>query len=505
MVIVGGGPVGLCAAVAFGRAGVPFVLVERHSTLAPFPRGRAVSTRTMELFRRWGLAEDVLAAALPAEKNLAFFVGETLTASEFVRGAPVPGPFSPVFTTLCAQEVLEPILRRHAERYAPGSLQFGTEVTRVVRDGDRVIAWLVDEAGRDRSVSGRYLIGADGGDSLVRGACGVPLDGPDTLCRNVNILFEADLRAAVADRLSLMYTVAGGYFMAVDNDRRWLLNLVNPTGSEDLADAVRAAVGLPDLEVRVLGYREWTARAQLARWYRAGPVFLAGDAAHPMTPYGGFGMNCGIQDVDNLVWKLAAVCGGWASERLLDTYELERRPVGHRSVMESQERLLDELNGVRRPRPSDGLALGYAYESPVVIPDGTPPPEGDPVADFVPTTRPGHRLPHVWLELGGRWVSTLDLVGPDFTLLVGPGGHAWLAALDRVRDGIPVRGLAIDPVAELELPADGALLVRPDGHVAWRAATAGDGPAAVLAAVLPACAAGNFRAPAADLLADGAH
>lgn len=502
VLIVGGGPVGLCASIALSRFGVPSLLVERHSAASAFPKGRALSIRTMEVLRRYGLEEAVAAAGLPPEESLHFFFGTSLTCTDYVRNSNLPDParaaLSPTFTAVCSQDVLEPLLREYAESLGPGWVHFGQELTGLEQDGQGVTARLRAPDGEVSTVRAAYAVAADGAGSSVRRELGIAMSGEVALSRNLNILFEADLRSHVDDRLSLIYSIATptltGTFMTVDNRRRWLFNLVHDPARrtvdgltrDDCAALVREAAAVPGLDVEVVGIQEWTAAALLADRYRAGRVFLAGDAAHPMTSYGGFGMNCGIQDADNLAWKLAAVLQGWAGPGLLDSYQAERRPVGADTVAESRRSLLAALdstavvagvNGPRpRSRPSDGLVLGYAYDRPgaAVIPDGTPPADPpDPVSVYRPSARPGHRAPHLWTHQDGRALSTLDLVGTGFTLLTGPDGTAWREAAAAKVPDVPDVPLLVhvgdaEIAAAYGLAADGAALIRPDDHVAWR-------------------------------------
>ncbi|MEV4748879.1 FAD-dependent monooxygenase [Streptosporangium sp. NPDC049248] len=512
VLIVGGGPVGLCASIALSGFGVPSLLVERHAATSAFPKGRALSIRTMEVLRRYGLEEAVLAAGVPREESLHFFFGTSLTCADHIRNSNLPDParaaFSPAFTAVCSQDVLEPLLREHAESLGPGWVHFGQELIALEQDERGVTAWLRDADGQTSTLRTAYVIAADGAGSFVRRELGIAMSGDLALSRNLNILFEADLRPHLADRLSLIYTIANpaltGTFMTVDNRRRWLFNLVHDPARRavddltprDCADLIHEAAAVPDLDIDVIATQEWTAAALLADRYRAGRVFLAGDAAHPMTPYGGFGMNCGIQDADNLAWKLAAVLQGWAGPELLDSYEAERRPVGADTVTQSRRSLLATLestavlSGVDGPRPcsrpSDGLVLGYAYDGPgaAVVPDGTSPPDlPDPVCAYRPSARPGHRLPHLWTRPEGREISTLDLVGTGFTLLTGPGGAPWR---ESVPQGVPllVHVGDADIATACGIEADGAVLVRPDDHVAWRCPWLPDRPEQAVAQAL---------------------
>ncbi|MBO4161299.1 FAD-dependent monooxygenase [Micromonospora antibiotica] len=495
VVIVGGGPTGLGLAIRLAQLGVAATLVERHSGTAAFPKGRALSIRSMEIYRSWGLEEDVTAVGLPRE-HLAFYFGRTLTdpsGSRIVTGpAARPAVPSPTYTLLCSQDRLEPLLRAHAQRLQPGRIRFGTELVDLTVGPDGVTVEM-SAGGHHERLRARYLVAADGARSGIRGRVGIAMAGPSGVSRNLNILFDADLGQHIADRPCAVYTIdqpgLHGAFLAVDNQRRWLFNLVADGDEVDLdrlddgdcVALIRAAAGLPDLAVGLVGRQVWHASAQVADRFRHGPVFLAGDAAHVTTPYGGFGMNCGIADADNLAWKLAAVHHGWAAPALLDTYDPERRPVALASAVESHLRLTDTIDARHtgappRGRPSEGLVLGYHYTSAAVIADGTDPPAGDPVADYVPTGRPGHRLPHVWLD-PEQTRSTLDLVAGDgFTLLAGPAA-GWASTAQR-EVGFPLTVHHLDRVMspsartvfldQCGLHDTGGLLVRPDGHIAWR-------------------------------------
>jgi hypothetical protein len=277
---------------------------------------------------------------------------------------------------------------------------------------------------------------------------------------------------------------------------------------------VRLAAGVPDLEVKILGVDPWVAAAEVAERYRMGRVFLAGDAAHLMPPTGGFGLNTGVQDSHNLAWKLAAVLQGWAAPSLLDTYDAERRPYGQYVT----EQCLQTAISMGRSRQSAetaseppklaraefhnelGMMFGASYSSSAVTPDGTElPAVANPVADYVPCARPGSRAPHLWLERDGRRVSTHDLMGFCYTLFAGPGGEGWCEAARAAGKAlaVPVQthvigddGAVRDPeqrfTADYGIESDGAVLVRPDGHVAWRQRSGAADPGRELEAALRA-------------------
>ncbi|MGH8897372.1 MAG: FAD-dependent monooxygenase [Egibacteraceae bacterium] len=528
ILIVGGGPVGLSTSILLSRFGIGSLLVEKHPGTAPFPKSLHISTRTMELFRQWGIAEAVEAAGLPREQTYAMYVGETLTSKDFQR-SPIwlANDHSPTSPYACHQDALESVLQAHAARLGPGRVRFGTQLVDLAHDEQGVTAELVErDSGSALRVRAAYLVGADGARSTVRSALGIELVGRAALAHWINIFFEADLRPHLAGRLSALSYVQNremsGLFVISDTARRWrLLTPYRPEHGESARDftearcaqLVRAGVGRTDLEVRIMQVRLWEPGAQVATRFQDGRVLLVGDAAHLCPPWGGFGMNCGIQDTHNLSWKLAAVLDGWAGEELLDTYDAERRPIARWTIEESVRNMQYELRTAaseqdRRAqaarRQSDGLVLGFAYDSTAIVPDGSAPPQVEnPYTDYVPTARPGHLAPHVWLERAGVAVSTIDLLGDGFVLLTGPNGAVWRHAAARVRSalGLPLTSHVVggsegslgDPSAgwpaRYGLADDGAVLVRPDGHVAWRSRTlTADPQAQLLHALRHVCA-----------------
>jgi hypothetical protein len=267
--------------------------------------------------------------------------------------------------------------------------------------------------------------------------------------------------------------------------------------AERCAKLVRSAIGAHALDVEVLSALPWEGSSAVAERFRDGRTFLAGDAAHLIPPTGGQAMNVGIQDVHNLAWKLAGHLAGWAGPGLLDTYALERRPFAQ-AVMDDASRNVGG-HGQRQEHFSNrGRVLGVSYESPAVVPDGTEPPQvANPVIDYLPTARPGSRAPHLWLRRNGTRISTLDLYDTSFVLLTGRTGQTWkpAAALAAGQVGAPVCCYSIGPDSDLidpqtEWPSlygiepDGAVLVRPDGHVAWRTQSVSGDPGSDLVSVL---------------------
>jgi putative polyketide hydroxylase len=493
VLIVGAGPVGLASALALAHHGVRSMLVEKHAGTSIFPKARGINVRTMELLRQWGLNAQVLETCLQGEGHQYVYIGRTLhdpeakhiTVSD--RGAQT---HSPEHTQVGSQVTLEKILLEAVRATGLCDLRFETRLTKFSQNDQTVTATL--ETGAETlEVQAQYMIAADGGKSDVRERLGIAFEGEDNLGENLNVLLEADLEEHTQARPCRFFMLmrpphepfpgmASGsriLFGTSGLPHRWQFGVVPapgsplPEASPELVDAwMTSIVGQP-VPHRILGVQPWTAKGQLASSFRERRIFLAGDAAHVTTPVGGFGMNTGIADAHNLAWKLAGVLQGWAHESLLETYENERRPVGEFTVNMSVARLKE----LATPRPpsgtvnevSTGLELGYTYTSSAVIPDGTSPPEvNDPIAEYVPVARPGHRAPHVWLEQNR---STLDLFGKGLTLLTD--SDAWLEAIKQVETRALIQTQVITNGQFLDaygLEPGGAVLVRPDGFVAWR-------------------------------------
>ena len=377
----------------------------------------------------------------------------------------------------------------------------GAGVTAVLRDA---------ESGREETVTADYLIGCDGAESAVRDALGIAMSGSPALSFNLNIFFVSDSLLKTHDKgnswVNWIYGPEGlwGNLVAVDGKRLWRLSLIGlPPDTDpatyDFAGRVRRAIGR-DFDFEIVSVLPWLRRQLVADRYRAGRVFLAGDSVHVMSPTGGLGMNTGLCDAVDLAWKLAAVTAGWGGPDLLDTYEAERRPVALNNVSQATSnfsKLRDvpfgpaivedspEGEALRaqaretilggdydREYIQEGTVLGFAYDtSPIVWPDGSPPPPRDSRV-YRPTARPGHRAPHGWLAPGR---SILDLFGDRFVLLRfddGADGDG-IAAAAQAR-GVPLALHDIRDPTLARLYEQKLVLVRPDGHVAWRGAAPPD-------------------------------
>jgi 2-polyprenyl-6-methoxyphenol hydroxylase-like FAD-dependent oxidoreductase len=521
VLIVGGGPVGLALAMDLGWRGIGCTLVERRDGAVDFPKMNMVSSRSMEFCRRWGINDAVKAAGWSEDLPLNIVFLTAMTGHELARfdypGYRARGALAdtPEGSRRCPQTLFDPILRERARAQNSVTLRHRTALSDFSQDGDGVRATLVDlETGRDETVEADFLVGCDGATSMVRERLGIEMDGDAVLTHNMNVFFVADeLPGWQAHGQCWAHWLIGpggqwGNIVAVDGKRQWRLSMTGFAADatldpEQAASHVRHAVGC-DFAFEVKAVMPWVRRRQVARHYRSGRAFIAGDAAHLLSPTGGFGMNTGIGDAIDLGWKLAAVIEGWAGPALLDSYQAERRPIGTLNVNEAARNfgLLAALaeatgadvaadtpqgatirarlgatirdGGYNQEYEAEGLILGYHYDgSPIIAgEDGAAPPLA--VSQYEPGTRPGARAPHAWLEDGRR--STLDLFGRGFVLLrLGAAPPSDTA----IRDAAMARGVPL-AVHDIDDPAIHALyekrlvLVRPDGHVAWR----GDAPPA---------------------------
>ncbi|MBN9487656.1 MAG: FAD-dependent monooxygenase [Alphaproteobacteria bacterium] len=515
VLIVGGGPVGLTASLLLSRLGIKSLLVERHPGTASHPKARGINARTMEIFRQQGIEDEVRAAGLPPNKVGFIVWTKTLSGEEIERRVPwgqseKRTDITPVRSCLCAQDYLEPVLRRCSERQPLGELRFDTEFTTFEQDDTSVLATLTNvKNGNTEQVRVQYMIAADGAQSRVRATLGIAMQGQKDVYDSVNILLEADLRPWTQHRPAALYFIENeemrATFLTINAHDRWgfLVNSLKAhgLGPEDFtpersAETIRRAVGEPELQVKVLAVAPWVASAHVAERYRDGRVFLVGDAAHEMPPTGGFGMNTGVQDVHNLCWKLAAVLEGTANDTLLDTYNDERQPFGraitaqalaNAASMGRMEKTLQGKGARREFLNEQGMIFGATYKSMAVVPDGTPRPKvSNPVTDYTPSAWPGVRAPHAWVKKAGTRVSTIDLVGNEFVLLTGANGGAWADAAQRLEIKLITLGDE-EPWRELYgIDDTGAVLVRPDGHVAWRSAGSTKNAAHVLVATAAA-------------------
>lgn len=514
VLICGGGPVGLALAAELGLQRIKCVLVEQSDGTVPVPKMSQLTTRTMEFCRRWGIADRVKKAGWPETHPCDFVYVTSLMGYELFRQkypsyAKRPHlNYSPEGPRHCPQIFFDPILLEHVSSLPSVTLRHRTRLDSFVAETDDAVAARVThlESGKIETIRASYLVGCDGFDGQIRKDLGVEYAGEGVLSFSISIFFRSSELASLSDkgwaRFFRLIDATGhwGDLVSIDGRELWRLtelrgNFDLDIDSFDVDSCLRRAVGA-SFPYEVLSVLPWKRRGLVAKCYGRGRVFIAGDAAHQSSPTSGLGMNTGLGDAVDLGWKLGAVIDGWGGDGLLDSYEAERMPVGMTSVADSDrtyrdttllpggsaisdessegerqrrqfvEELLAQTKG--RPDPtSENIKLGYCYEeSPIIWPDGTVGPSAD-TWDFVPLARPGSRAPHAWLREG---TSMLDLFIRGFVLLrLGhnppPPDTIFQAAAER---GVPLKVVDILDSKIEELYQRKLVLVRPDGHVAWR-------------------------------------
>ena len=502
VLIAGGGPVGMTLARTLSRFGVRCLLVERNPTTTRHPKMDITNGRSMELFRRLGVAKKLRAVAVPEENNFDISWITSLAREQGGRElhrfrypsvvekraeirARNDGtqPREPAMRV--SQVVIEPVLRDAILNDPLIDARWGVAFEDFVQDRQGVTATLrVMETGATETVRCDFLAGCDGGSSTVRDGLGIALEGRAQVAHRFMVHFRSDARQILqAFGIAWHYQRATGTIIAQDDKEIWTLQTRLPPGSDPatidphkLLDDF-AGTSFPR---EILVANPWFTHLLLAERYQDGRVFLAGDAAHQYIPTGGYGMNTGIGDAVDLGWKLAAAVKGFAGPHLLDSYERERRPVGYRNRLASERhtgvrlKIAELYQNISEPESlgraiaalgnaeneSWGVEFGYRY-------DGV---EGDPVA-YQPTTAPGARLPSTFLEDGS---ALYDRLGPWFTLLrFGDADPSPLIDTAPVPlETVIVDDHAIAPIYEARL-----VLVRPDTHVAWRGNACADGGA----------------------------
>jgi 2-polyprenyl-6-methoxyphenol hydroxylase-like FAD-dependent oxidoreductase len=512
VVVVGGGPVGVATAIELGTRGHAVLLVEREDGVVRYPTAESIDTASMELLRRWGIADEVLRSGFPADypRDIAFV--SDMTGYELAR-FPRPdnaerrtttGGFSPEGGAWWPKFWFDPALRARAADEPTVDLRFGWTCTGFEDRAEDVQIQLSSAGHGERSITARFLVGCDGAGSPTRKALGIPSlrDGEGVRARWQGACVQlAGLRDRIPHAPAVQYYAVNPrriIFGSLDGADLWRVTYPLNEGEypepEDVRTQISEAIGSPLKGVEVIDTREWSGDAVMAASFRSRHVMLAGDAAHRMWPSGGHGMNTGLGDVANLGWKLGAVLSGWAPEALLDSYTDERRPRCEQMVARAWHNY--RADSAIRPDPtlddpvqdsarelvrqqivatrqtewrSLGIQLDIRYPaSPLVIPDGSPETPTDPER-YEPSARPGHRAPHVALP-DGR--SVLDLFRGRFTLLnLSPGVDSSALVTAFGDRGIPlaVEWVTCGPVRHLY--GRRIVLVRPDGIVAWRADT----------------------------------
>ena len=515
VLIAGGGITGLTAALFLMQHGISPLLVERHPTTSIHPRARGFDVRTMELFRELQLDGAIIEAGKALAPAWGLYEGETL--AQILEGIdpaklkvnhPIQfagleklAAMSPVAGARCTQDLSEPVLLQAAlERGA--DIRFNTRLVSFTQQADCVEARIQDRAtGREETITCSYMIAADGAGSQVRKELQAAASGHGSYGHLLNIYFEADLQALVKDREFSICKIGQpglhGILTSINNSDKWVFHLhydaVKGERPEDytqgrLEKLMQQMLGIPHIAIRIISVLPWQPTVNVVNEMQHGRIFLAGDAAHQMTPYGGKGAATGVQDVQNLAWKLAMVLQQKAGEALLQTYSTERQPIGL-SVAEMTGMLADEKglidlqkfrafittadNEYRIDKMVNMVGLPYyTYASTAIVPNAN---AGEP---GLLRGQPGTRVPHVWLQKEGKQVSTLDLCTPLLTMITDREGEAWQQAAQEVSQqlqiALPVYIMEKDDQAYeswkeiTAMQAGEVILVRPDGFIAWR-------------------------------------
>ncbi len=541
IVIAGGGPAGLITAIELGRRGIPCVVAEEDAGPPQFPKANATTSRSMEHYRRLGFAPEIRALGLPLDhpQDIAYFTRyatheiarvpwrsrrEAIAAREEANSRwPTPEPLHRT-----QQMYIEPVLMRQAQRWPAVDLRFGWRVVKVHAGAEGASATLEEIAtGRRETIECKYIVGADGPRSIVRESVGIGYQGwsgeeRDFMGGRMLALYfrSRDFYALVPARRCWQYWAVNrerrSFLCSIDGEGLFVYHTQLPRGEEPTEAFARKSLALStgrDFPIETIGTATWTAGFTLvAERYgdRHGRVFVAGDAAHLFTPTGGQGYNTAVDDCANLGWKLAAACQGWGGPTLLGTYEVERKPIGHRNTgfaramadsigrMEIPANLEDETPEGARSREAlgrklvehcnrefdiPGIHFGVFYGgSPIVCDDGTPPPTDD-WHHYVPHATPGARAPHLWVSEG---VSIFDRFGRDLTLLRLGGANRDASGFEAAarRRGALLDVVDVSLSEARDLYGRDLVLVRPDQHVAWRGNSPPADPQSVIDRVL---------------------
>lgn len=523
VLIVGAGGAGLSLSLLLSQQEIPSMLVERRSAVSWYPRARNLNFRTLEVFRGLGLEVQVLAAGSHVSR---MFGKQTLISREQVTFPSVDQAFHIVdrpemltpepLVWYCPQSRLEPLLLAEATRHGC-DVRYNTELISFTQDSQGVSATIRDRAtGISSVVQANYLLGADGAHSHIRAALGVKAEGLGVLDEHyIFIYFRTAwgqlIRGYEKDAILIDRPDLRGIFLITDADRGMFAiqeETARDYSAERCKELVLNGIGKPDLDVEIIDVAHWQPTQLVAECFGQGRAFLVGDAAHAMPPKLGLGVNTAIQSAQNLAWKLAAVLKGQAPQTLLDTYQAERHPVG---LLASQQSLVgpaaslltkgsdDKLLPAEKRISLFSLIAGYRYRSQAVLSEDTASsgPSGIELLSQPEelTGQPGTRVPCLWLERQGSRISSLDLLDGRFVLLAGPAGTVWRKAIQAAADRLGVRvaafQIAVDLVdtenkwqAKMGVSPDGAVLLRPDGFVAWRSRAVTADPVSTLVQVL---------------------
>ncbi|MFM0281292.1 FAD-dependent oxidoreductase [Paraburkholderia sediminicola] len=526
VLIVGGGPVGLAMAIELGWRDIDCLVLEEGDGSVDHPRLGAIMTRTLEFARRWGIADRIYNCGFNNDYKLdvvycTSMTGHLLARDEFPSCSKLEPPQqSPEKRQRCPQLWFNPILEKHATEYDSVVIRHHCKVEEWSQTSTEVVVRATDaDMQRSIEVHAQYVVACDGAGSRIRAGLDIPMVGDPALSYSVNIFIRSpellkQHKLGEAER----YIFVGehgvwGNLTVVDGRDLWRITVIGShvRGDIDQFDPhsfIRQALGSTDIPYEVISVKPWRRTELIASKFSSGRIFLAGDAAHTMSPTGGFGMNTGIGDVVDLGWKLDAVLSGWGGRSLLDSYEVERQPIARQAasisadnfrnwVSANQEDCSDiaenSKNGATKRAIVGGklskacheewdclgVQLGYRYDdSPICVPDGTTIPPFS-ASSYEQTSRPGGRAPHAWIDEN---TSTLDLFGKGFVLLNfdAQGGDVSPIEDAASAHGVPLRTVPITTRDVAAIYERKFVLVRPDGHVAWRGDEMPDDPLALI-------------------------
>jgi len=528
--IAGGGSVGMSLAAELSFRGVDCVMAEKLKEVNPHPRANAIASRTMEYYRRWGIDQHLVNNGISPNLPADYFFVSSLSGRvvykialpshnalmELVSSGKEVDPrlnYSPYLKTILGQNEVDKILKEHVLTLKNADARFGWEVIGISQNKNEVTAIIRNtDTGEAEEIIADYLVACDGGRSLVRSTLGIKLEGEAGLGSFLAIHFKApglNRSFGHGNIYFLLRKEMAGFVMNWDGGTTYTYHYILHEGEKwtdiDPEKLIKTIAGW-DIPVEILSSQPWTAHALVAKDYRCGRMFLAGDAAHLFTPTGGFGMNTGVSDIMDIAWKLQALLEGWGGPALADSYFEERRPIGVRNttisgnyfkILKNIYRFGEVLEedtpageDARKQINSDldaqvvglidsaGCLLGYRYEgSGICEHDGSGAPPDHPRL-YYPTSRPGHRAPHVWMD---KQRSLLDLFGRDFTLLRLDPVLDTKALEDAAHScGMPLHVVDVQHPEVIKVYERKLILIRPDLMVAWRADELPENPSAII-------------------------
>lgn len=538
IIISGAGPVGLILSIMLSRQGIRHLVVEKRSGVGTLPRARGINIRTVEIFSQAGLKQQLDAITVAPDWTRRIAYAESI-AGDLIGAVPIESmaadfksDFSPCCYQMAAQDRLDPMLYEAARSYPEAEIRFDTEVLGYKDSADGIVTIVRNPNGTASHLRSAYLVAADGGKSPLRTMAGIDVTKQHTVGFGLNTIIHADLKRFSSGKESALLYIMGaglqGLIQILNDDGKWAVQLpYDPQRyeagiwTEERALAtIRTMIGHPsaeDLDIEIENTYTYTISMGISERLREGRLLLTGDAAHQFPPYGGFGLNTGLQTAHNLAWKLGAVLRGEASDALLDTYERERLEVAdrvHNFAVTNHGYVLQLAAAVRNAASAEerkrivesakqygnclGLDVGVHYDcdGAFVHDDVAPPAVEDPVIDFVQHAKPGHRAPHFWAKrrVDGERVSSVMLSDRTFVLLAGAEGANWVDSANEAGLAPKIAAYRVAPGGDLEPEVDfcalygidptGAVLIRPDGHVAFRSASLPADPSATLRSVI---------------------